>query len=239
MTEPEVTPGGSRVIRHGERRSPESKTSERSTLENIRKREAAYTAIFGPPALTYDDAHPVLVPHIDVYVHEPGFQGRDFYTLVTGGMSDFRMKLPEDAPPEMPTRIELIFYLPGDRSPKREYIDFLRTAARMPYDYQTWFAWGASIVNGNPPKPIFDGSQFDSLLFINTPIAEPDNTLSERLVLEGDAVHFLWTVPLTAAEREYKLEEGTEALLEVFDEVQHPFVFDENRPSYIEWEDED
>ena len=82
MTDPEVTPGGSRVIRHGERRSPEFKTSERSTLENIRKREAAYTAIFGPPVLTYDDVHPVLVPHIDVYVYEPGFQGRDFYTLV-------------------------------------------------------------------------------------------------------------------------------------------------------------
>ncbi len=239
MTDPEITPGGSKVIRHGERSSPEFKLSERSTLENILKREAVYAAIFGPPVLTYDDVHPVLVPHIDVYVHEPGFQGRDFYTLVTGGMSDCPMKLPEDAPPEMPTRIELIFYLPGNQKPKREYIDFLRTTARMPYDYQTWLGWGASFANGNPPEPIFEGTQFDSLVLINTPIAKPDDTLPEHLVLDGDAVHLLWAVPITTAEREYKLEEGTEALLDIFDEVQHPFVFDENRPSYIEWEGED
>jgi hypothetical protein len=148
-------------------------------------------------------------------------------------MSDMRMKLPADAPDDMPARTELIFYLPADREPKDYYIDFLRTTARFPYDYDTWLCSGHTIPNGTPPRPIFPGAAFDTLLLIGT-IVSPDNTLSERLVLDGDAVDFLWIIPITAGEREYQRAHGTSALLDVFEELQHPIEFIEKRSTYVE-----
>jgi hypothetical protein len=232
MSEPEITPGGSGIIRHGMPLRLRYEISDKSTLENIRLREQAYADLFGPDGVVYDDAMPGLIPHIDVYVYRPGFGRRDFYTVVTGGMSDLRMKLPEDAPADMPARVEMVFYLPGDREPKEEYIAFMHKMGRFCFDYNTWLGWGHTIPNGNPPQPIFVGTKFDSLLVIGPPMS-PDNELGKGLFLEGDAVHLLWVVPVTTAEREFKLEHGTQALLEIFDKVQHPFVFDETRASYV------
>src|SRR5262245_9254695 len=111
--EGEVSPGGSKYIRHGEKKTPWMPGFPPvSTLPYLERRAAVYEQLFGKYALVYDDLFPGLVPHIDVYVHEPGFQGRDFYTLVTGGMSDMPMRLPADAPAELPRRAEIDFYLP-------------------------------------------------------------------------------------------------------------------------------
>ena len=109
--------------------------------------------MFGRYALVYDDLFPGLNPHIDVYVHERGAGGRDFYTLVTGGMSDLPMQLPPDVPADLPRRAEIVFYLPPTEAPKREYVSFLSTSARFAYDYDTWLGWGHTIPNGDPPAP--------------------------------------------------------------------------------------
>jgi hypothetical protein len=232
MAETEKRPGGSGIIRHEAARTPRYGFSEHSTLEYIRQREAIYASLFGPPALVYDDALPGMLPHIDVYLHEPGFRGRPCYTLVTGGMSDRRMKLPADAPADLPARAELIFYLPAEHAPRREYIDFLRVTARFPCDYDTWLSWGHTIPNGTPPRPIFPWAAFDTLLLLDS-VVNPDNQLAEWLRLDGDPVQFLWVVPITPAEREYQRAHGTEGLLDVFQAVQHPPVFDERRSSYL------
>lgn len=203
-----------------------------ATLDFIAQREAVYERLFGPYALVYDDANPISVPHIDVYVHEPGHGGRDYYTLVTGGMSDRAMPVPADAPPELPRRTELVFYLPGDEAPRREFVAFLRQAARFVYDFDTWLTWGHTIPNGDPPQPIFAGSQFVSMLFL-FPLIEPDRALADHLVLQGDPVGFLWPIPLTAAEQNYVHQFGTRALEEKFNEARLPFVFDEHRRSCV------
>lgn len=232
MGKDEITPGGSEILRHGPARSPRHGFAERSTLDYIARREAVYLELFGADALVYDDALPGMLPHIDVYVHRPGYCRREFHTLVTGGMSDLRMNLPAGAPAEMPARVELIFYLPADREPDAIYVDFLRTTARFPYDYNTWVCGGHTIPNGTPPQPIFPGTPFDTLLLIGS-VIDPDSRLGDRLELDGDRVEFLWVVPITSAEREYKLRHGTAALLDVFDKVRHPFVFDPTRSSYV------
>jgi Suppressor of fused protein (SUFU) len=229
----EVSPGGSKYIRHGERTASWMPGFPQfSTLPYLERREAVYEQMFGKCALVYDDLFPGLIPHIDVYVHEPGFQGRDFYTLVTGGMSDMPMTMPLDAPAEFPRRAEIVFYLPPSEAPKRDYGSFLSTSARFAYDYQTWLYWGHTIPNGDPPKPIFAGMNFVSVLFL-FPLFGPDNKLADHLVLDGDPVHFLWIVPLTLAEHRYKLAHGTEALQAVFNRVRLPFVFDEKRASCV------
>jgi hypothetical protein len=226
----DISPGGSKYIRHGDKsRSPPAFT-EFSTLPLIVKREAVYRQMFGDYAGIYDDEFAGLVPHIDVYVHEPS-EGRDFYTLVTGGMSDLPMNVPDDAP-KAPRRTEIVFYLPADEAPQREYADFLRTSARFVYDYETWLCWGHTIPNGDPPRPIFPGKPFVSLLFLS-PLFKPDSQLAEHLVVDGDPVHFLWIVPITAAEHRLKMDRGTGALEEAFNRARLPFVFDENRASCV------
>jgi suppressor of fused protein SUFU len=224
----EISPGGSKYIRHGDKQQSMPGLTEFSTLPYIEKRESVYRQMFGEYALVYDDEFAGLVPHIDVYVHEPS-EGRDFYTLVTGGMSDLPMNVPDDAP-KAPRRTEIVFYLPPDQEPKREYAAFLRGSARFVYDYKTWLCWGHTIPNGEPPIPIFGGKPFVSVLFLY-PLFKPDSQLAEHLVLDGDPVHFLWIVPLTAAEQRYKMDRGTEALEEAFNRARLPFVFNENRAS--------
>lgn len=228
----EISPGGSKFIRHGEKERRMPGITSFSTLPFIEKRESVYRGMFGEYALVYDDEFPGLVPHIDVYVHEPGFNGRPFYTLVTGGMSDLPMTLPNDAPPSAPRRAEIVFYLPANSAPAREYISFLRTAARFVYEYQTALGFGHTIPNGQPPTPIFEGLEFTAILFLY-PLFEPDNQLPKQLLLENDPVHLLWIVPLTPAEHRLKLERGTNALLDLFEQMRHPFVFDRVRRSYV------
>jgi Suppressor of fused protein (SUFU) len=116
----EISAGGSKYIRHADKKQSMPGLTEFSTLPYIEKREAAYQQMFGKYALVYDDEFPGLVPHIDVYVYEPSV-GRDFYTLVTGGMSDLPMNVPGDVP-KAPRRTEIVFYLPADQEPKREYV---------------------------------------------------------------------------------------------------------------------
>jgi Suppressor of fused protein (SUFU) len=86
--------------------------------------------------------------------------------------------------------------------------------------------------NGNPPAPFWGSAMLDTLLFM-PPIVTQDQTLPEDLKLGGDPVHFLWVVPLTTAERNFKLKKGFDAILDLFQQHRHPHVFDPNRKSYL------
>ena len=224
-SDPHVTPGGSHVIKHADfgKRSPTLGFTE-SAANLIQQRETVYHAMFGDSESVFHELVP-FVPHIDIYVHKPGYDGRDFYTLASGGMSDLRMTLPEEADETWWHRVELIFYT---HEAKKEYLEMLRVLAHFPHDYKTCLGWGHTI----PWGPLFSGSSFTAVLFVSS-IVSPDSKLGERLIVNADPVNFLWVVPLTAPELEYKLQKGTDALLELFDEVHHPFIFDENRESYV------
>ena len=228
---PDVSPGGSRYVRHADERAAPAVPGF-STLPFVERREAVYRRLFGPAVAVDDDQFPGTVPHIDVYVHEPGHQGRPFWTLVTGGMSDLPMTLPADAPPGVPVRAEVVLYLPADAPPGPEYAGFLRVCGRFVYDHRTALGPGHTFANGQPPRPIFDDAGFTAVLFLD-PLFAPDNELPGHLALDGDPVHLLWVVPLTPAEHRLKLEKGTGALLDLFDRVRHPVAFDRHRGSYV------
>jgi hypothetical protein len=72
----------------------------------------------------------------------------------------------------------------------------------------------------------------DSILFL-PPLVQRDQTPPDELTLAGDPVHFLWVVPLTAAECELKLVNGLEAIFDLFDRHRYPHVFDPNRAGYV------
>ena len=110
-------------------------------------REELFDELFGECESVSHEVIPML-PHIDVFIYKPGHQGRDFYTLVSSGMSDMSMTLPEGVSDEY-GRAEIVMYV---TEPKDEYINLIRHFARYPHKYETYFAHSHTIPNGQPAE---------------------------------------------------------------------------------------
>ena len=193
-------------------------------------RERVYPKFFGEE-FTIDRDKPAKGPAIDVMTFEPGKDSRgrerDFYTLVTSGMSDGAMRVPKTAPFR---RAELVLYV---EKPKKQHIALLRYWAQLPHLQETtWYGNGTTMTNGQPPQPIFKDSVLDCFLFLE-PIVGKDNTLHEKLVFEGDPTTMLWVVPITHAECQSILDDSLDEFLNLLDRKQHPFILDERRKSYV------
>lgn len=190
-------------------------------------REAIYESLFGECALVSHETT-AATPHIDVYIYPPGHDSRDFYTLVTGGMSDAPMRLPQGIGQEA-ARAELVLYV---SEPTPEYIELLRAFAHYPHDCRTWLGPGHTVPNGDPPAPFFPGSSLTTMLFLE-PVLSPDDSLAELLHLEHDPLRLLWPVPISTSECRVKQECGLGALLQLFDRMDHPVVVNPRRASYL------
>jgi hypothetical protein len=220
--------GGSALLKYGsfEAAKPEIGFLDESTLPQTEERERVYGEVFGKSDTVHHELLP-LIPHIDVYDFASSAT-RDFYTFVTGGMSD----IPMNVPPELGRdwrRIELVFYAADD---KKEYAEFLRHLAHFAHDNNTWLHWGHTMPNGIPPTPLFGSGPLDTVFFMPS-IVRPDSELGKRLTIESDPVNLVWCVPITAAECQLKLDRGTRALYDLFDANNHPFVFRGQRSSYV------
>lgn len=225
------TPDGTEIIRHDEVRT-QIDVLGKNTSHFMKTRQAAYEKLFGEPLSVSHELLP-LTPHIDVFTFKrtskkDGVE-QVVYSLVTGGMSDLEMTLPRRAPKDVPRRVELIFYC---SEPRAEYISTLRWIAHFPHNAESWLGRGHTMPNGNPPEPFWGSKELDTLLFM-PPIVVKDQSLPFELQIEGQPVHFLWVVPLTTAECNYKLEKGFNAILDLFDRNRHPHVFDPTRKSYV------
>ena len=219
-------PDGTNILLH---KNIETKIGITAGTEGFKEaREAAYERIFGEPLSVSHEVLP-LVPHIDVYTFKRSQGEKEVYSLVTGGMSDLEMKLPPRADKDVPRRVELVFYC---SEPRDEYISTLRFAAHFPHGSKSWLGHGHTMPNGNPPEPFWGSSNLDTLFFL-PPIVKKDQTLPSELKLGGEPVHFLWLVPLTTAECNFKLTRGFDAMMGLFQQNRHPHVFDPHRKSYV------
>lgn len=219
-------PDGTTIIRHDEMKRQVGFTDETSTGFR-QSREAAYERLFGK-ALNVSHELVPRIPHIDLYTFQRSRGDQIVYSIVTGGMSDLEMTLPRHAK-NVPRRVELIFYC---AEPREEYIATLRWVGHFPHDSKSWRGHGHTMPNGDPPAPFWGSTELDTLLFM-PPIVTKDQTLPEELKLAGEPVHFLWVVPLTTAECNFKLEKGFDAILDLFQQHKHPHVFDPHRKSYV------
>jgi hypothetical protein len=193
------------------------------TAEFVKVREETYGRYFGDEFTVSHELLP-LVPHIDVYTFEPTDE-RPFYTLITGGMSD----QPQHAPEGLPVRrVELVLYV---EEPKQQYIDVLRWLAHLVHDQQTWFSPGSTMTNGNPPRPIFEGSELTCYFFSMSPF-EPDMNFADELQIDGEPLFVLWVVPLSTAECEY-LRENEDEFYALLDQNEHSVLLDDSRQSYV------
>jgi len=227
--QPETTPGGSVIRRYPNATwaPPRIGVTDESTAGFAEAREAVYKRFFGEALHVSHEVFP-LIPHVDVFQYRDCAEDESgVYTLVTSGMSDLEMQVPAGI--EVPRRVELIFYCTG---PNPQYVETMRFLAHFPHDQKTWIGEGHTIPNGNPPAPLWDSDVLDTVLLLS-PIVKRDRALPGELVLGGQPVEFLWMVPLTTPECNLKLAEGLDAILDLFGEHRHPYVFNPKRQGYV------
>jgi hypothetical protein len=191
------------------------------------QRLAIYERELGEREYTFSDASD---RRIDVHAF-----GRDFvpdceegsdegYVLLTNGMSEHRMAVPDQA--EAKIRAELMWYV---REATPEISATLCWLASVPFIDNTWFGFGHRVPMPAPPMP---GTDFKTFLFL-TPVITPDQRIATALAIAGDPVEIL-TVNLIS-DREYELIKsgGLDAFLDLLDENAYPPIFDPARKSYV------
>jgi hypothetical protein len=232
------TAGGSVLIDHPSRPERQRRMGSPSAPPGWREaREQYYDRWFGSSesARVWHELTPA-VPHIDVYIYPPSTaQNRNFFTLVTSGMSDEMMHHPKDLEPHLVSRAEIITYvssvnLTSGQREKPWYVA-MSIFAHFPFDYKTWLSCGHTVPNGQPPAPIVEGSELTTALFMR-PTLEPSN-FTNGLVLGNEKVNFLWLTFITDDECQYKLEHGFDALIGIFERGGFPRVLDPYRKSIL------
>jgi hypothetical protein len=219
-------PDGVNLVRH-RGIEPRFGITDQPDTECRRTRQAAYQRLFGK-ALSVSHKLIPQIPQVDGFTSRRSRGEQIVYSWVTGGMSDLEMTLPQRAPSEAPRRAELIFYC---SEPSAEHINTLPWVAHFPHNSKSFLGYGHTMPSGNPPAPFWGSAVLDTLLFL-PPIVTKDPTLPAELKLGGQPVHFLWLVPLTGAQCDFKLQDGLEGLMNLFRQHRHPYVFDPQRNSY-------
>ncbi|HZT78842.1 MAG TPA: suppressor of fused domain protein [Gemmataceae bacterium] len=219
LAEPERSASGSPVYRH-ETRTKEF-TPAAGDSENIEAISDHIETHIGKVAGVFHEIVSDLV-HIDVHVVEPT-DDRPYHTLVTSGMSDLPMTVPEGA--EDWRFAELVISLPPDWpltqeafQDERNYwpVRWLKMLARLPHEYDTWLGWGHTVPNGDPPRPFAANTKLCCALLL-TPMLTPEEFWQLRTD-DDRTINFYALVPTYHEEMAFKLKNGVEALLERFGE---------------------
>jgi len=178
--------------------------------------------------------------HIDVHVINPQ-PGRDFYTLVTSGMSDKPMKAPKQA--EGLEYAELMLCLPSEWTMK-EYdvmsqeswgrdwpVIWLRQLARFPHEYKTWLFWGHSVPNGDPAIPFTPETKLCGWVLLEPQlVSDPFKVMTSD---DGRKTLFHAAVPVYKEEMDFKLREGAEKLQDLLVEKGITELVDPRRTNAI------
>lgn len=205
-------------------------------LREIKKFEKFITTHIGEYSKVYHEIISRDV-HIDIYIIEPN-ENRDFYTLVTSGMSFKPMNTPKEY---SKTRFaEIMISLPSswkldDESLKSdEYywpIHWLKFLTHFVHDNNAWLAPGHTIPNGDPAEPFASNTKLSGILLL--PSILFGNQAQKCKVSLFKDVHLYALHPLIEDEMQLKLDYGISPLLDKFDEKGISEVIDINRPSVL------
>jgi suppressor of fused protein SUFU len=208
--ERDITPGGSEIRRHDEPRPPEPVPSGWAGQELI---EAHVEQHLGPIETVFHELVSEYV-HLDVLIVEATDE-RPVHHLVTSGMSS--------RPMEDGSLAELMIVLPRawplDEESWRERrhfwpVELLKSHARMPHEYGFELGHGHSIPNGDPPEPYSSDTDLCGALVL------PGLTVPKafwELETPKGSVRFYALWLLHEDEMNFKLEHGTDALLDAFE----------------------
>lgn len=191
--------------------------------------------------------HEILSPtvHVDIHIIKPN-ENVPHLTLVTSGMSDLDMTVPEGLEPTDEYKLaELIAFLPPDwpleslkgvlgdsedNPPGWYVVEWLKHYARMPHEYQTFVSWFHTTANGDPASPIAEGVGMVGFLFAPALQLGPNGLFIPTH--DNRQIRLLNLVPIWPDEVVYAVNKGGEALCEKLDRAEN-FVFDPARQSCL------
>lgn len=142
---------------------------------------------------------------------------RPVHTLITAGMSDVPMSVPENA--ESPRYLELMVTLPqswklDDQSAAQPEWNWpirqLRSLAAHPRKFSTWLGWGHVVPNGDPPEPLAPNTKLCGAIIVPSLLVPTD---FYELKTGMETIAFYSVVPLYREEMEMKSRDGMEPLL--------------------------
>ena len=177
--------------------------------------------------------------HIDIHWVKPTEQF-PFHTLVTSGMSDRPMHVPEGLEDYQYT--ELCILLPASwpitidneqmskvfKEEKNYWpVRWLKIVARFPHEYNTWLGHGHTVPNGNTANPFAANTELGCMLLL--PSLHLGNAFSSLPVNKNKTIRFYCLYPLYREEMDLKLEKGLDALIEKFKKQAVSDVVDINR----------
>ena len=188
-------------------------------------REAHYKRFLGEiDSVAHSMSVDLLPVHVDVY-QLPPTGDRPYWTLITGGMSDFRQPALEKPPAGIVPRSELFIYA---RQLENWMPSVLQGLAEMPFERASALYWGHTVPNG---QPITDAAEHLTSFFFLPPCCEIEDF--QALSLDGDGVAFLMVVTITEAERAYAIEHGSAALGQCMEDADLDFIFDATPKSLV------
>ncbi len=215
---PERSESGVPIFRYGEPDRSFAYAAGRE--ETIAAIEGHLTRYIATPTSVFHEIASSLV-HVDVYIIYPTTE-RNYYTLVTSGMSDLPMSVPPGM--EAVQFAELVMALPPIWEFSEGTLDdevfswpvrLLKYMARFPHLYQTWLGEGHTVPNGDPPEALSPSTLLAGVLCMPPLLYGPD--FPQVTVSADKTIHFLALVPLYAEEMDLKLAEGTDELLNRLD----------------------
>jgi hypothetical protein len=172
----------------------------------------------------------------DILVFNPS-AGRPFYTLVSTGLSDSCLTIPEDEPEIVKqefSRIELMMYIgefPEEDRCESWPVHFIRAMTAFPHLCDAWISPGLVVPNGFPPRPIMDNSKLCAAFFV-PPIFENRGFQEGILSMDGRSITFLAIDFITRNELNLLGEFGPQALGSLLLQHQKTPCIDPFRDSY-------
>ena len=242
MSEQEYTEGGDPVYRHEDKGEREWTAPPISDIDQINLIEQHIEKYLGKIDNVF---HEVLSDtiHIDVHVIPPTPE-RNIYTLITTGMSDLPMNMPDDDPDADEFKYaELLICLPPDWPFSKKDLEIidgqdyawpihtLKFLARLPHVYNTFLAIGHTIPNGEPAEPIAEGVDFTGFIIIPPMLVSED--FYQLKISEDKTINFYAICPVYQQEMDLKLKKGADALFELFEQNRVSELVDVNRPCVV------
>lgn len=175
--------------------------------------------------------------HVDIHMIPPAPQ-RPWYTLVTSGMSDLPMNVPEGA--EQFRRAELMLRLPEswklsqeDFKDESNYwpLRWMKFLVRFPHELNTWLCVGHSIPNGDPAEPLHSSTALTGWVLSKPFVGgEGFETLETT---DGELIHFFSLIAVHSSEMQLKLDYGAQRLLADLSAADVSDLLQPRRPSVV------
>lgn len=252
----ERSKSGAPIFRHtGVKKEGPIVVGDLQTIEQIGNHVETY---FGPVEQVFHELISYNV-HVDV-LWVKATEERPYHTLVTSGMSDVAMSMPDPISPYR--HAELLIYLPkswsihsGDWEKEIHYwpIRCLKMLARLPDQFNTWLYMGHTIPNDDPPAPFAENTKLcctmlgslgdlgiwnaDERAFTTdvNHIKEEDfnwvRSAQQLRINDEKTICFWMLIPLYEEEMLLKLDEGFDALLDRMIERKISPIVDIDRPN--------